>query len=432
MTLLGEIERNARAAEDLGVLRFITAGSVDDGKSTLIGRLLHDTRAIFEDQLAAVARASSKRGQEDIDLSLLTDGLEAEREQGITIDVAYRYFATPRRKFIIADTPGHEQYTRNMVTGASTADAAVILIDARKGVLPQTRRHAYIAHLLGVRHIVVAVNKMDLVGFDETVFERIRKDFLAFVSALGIADLRFIPISALRGDLVVERGESMSWYRGPTLLAALEEIDVADEADALPFRFPVQLVVRPGAGTDFRGYSGRIESGVLVRGAEVLALPSGRRTVVKDIVCLDSSLPVAVAGDSVTLTLADDIDISRGDLFAEPTLPPRTAKAIEARICWLSAQPLDARALPAARFVLKHTTRSVKARLVSLNSRVDVDTLERQAKPAALAMNDVAHVTLALAQPLFVDSYELNRATGSFILIDEVSNQTVAAGMIDG
>ncbi|HYQ94177.1 MAG TPA: GTP-binding protein, partial [Burkholderiales bacterium] len=224
MTLLGEIERNATAAEDLGVLRFITAGSVDDGKSTLIGRLLHDTRAIFEDQLAAVARASSKRGQEDIDLSLLTDGLEAEREQGITIDVAYRYFATPRRKFIIADTPGHEQYTRNMVTGASTADAAVILIDARKGVLPQTRRHAYIAHLLGVRHIVVAVNKMDLVGFDETVFERIRKDFLAFVSALAIADLRFIPISALRGDLVVERGESMSWYRGPTLLAALEEI----------------------------------------------------------------------------------------------------------------------------------------------------------------------------------------------------------------
>src|SRR5258705_105825 len=264
------IEHQSPFAEDLGVLRFITAGSVDDGKSTLIGRLLHDTRAVFDDQLAAVARASQKRGHEGIDLSLLTDGLEAEREQGITIDVAYRYFATPRRKFIIADTPGHEQYTRNMVTGASTADAAVILIDARKGVLPQTRRHAYIAYLLGVRHIVVAVNKMDLVGFDETVFERIRKDFLGFVSALAIADLRFIPISALRGDLVVERGESMSWYRGPTLLAALEEIDAADEADALPFRFPGQLVVRPGAGTDFRGYSGRIESGVLVRGAEVL------------------------------------------------------------------------------------------------------------------------------------------------------------------
>ncbi|HYS57456.1 MAG TPA: GTP-binding protein [Burkholderiales bacterium] len=432
MTLLGEIERDAPAVGDLGVLRFITAGSVDDGKSTLIGRLLHDTRAIFEDQLAAVARASSRRGQDDLDLSLLTDGLEAEREQGITIDVAYRYFATPRRKFIIADTPGHEQYTRNMVTGASTADAAVILVDARKGVLPQTRRHTYIAHMLGVRHIVVAVNKMDVVGSDEATFERIRRDFRAFASALGIADLRCIPISALRGDLVVERGENMKWYRGPTLLAALEQIDVADEADALPFRFPVQLVVRPGAGTDFRGYSGRIESGVLHRGAEVLALPSGRRTVVKDIVCLDGSLPAAVSGDSVTLTLADDIDVSRGDLLAEAALPPRTAKEIEARICWLSAQPLDARALPAARFLLKHTTRSVKARLISLNSRVDVATLERQANPAGVAMNDIAHVALALAQPLFVDSYELNRATGSFILIDEATNQTLAAGMIDG
>ncbi len=432
MTLLGEIERNAPAVGDLGVLRFITAGSVDDGKSTLIGRLLHDTRAIFEDQLAAVARASSRRGQDDLDLSLLTDGLEAEREQGITIDVAYRYFATPRRKFIIADTPGHEQYTRNMVTGASTADAAVILVDARKGVLPQTRRHTYIAHMLGVRHIVVAVNKMDLVGSNEATFERIRRDFRAFASALGIADLRCIPISALRGDLVVERGENMKWYRGPTLLAALEQIDVADKADALPFRFPVQLVVRPGAGTDFRGYSGRIESGVLHRGAEVLALPSGRRTVVKDIVCLDDSLPAAVSGDSVTLTLADDIDVSRGDLLAEPALPPRAVKEIEARICWLSAQPLDARALPAARFLLKHTTRSVKARLISLNSRVDVATLERQAKPAGVAMNDIAHVALALAQPLFVDSYELNRATGFFILIDEATNQTVAAGMIDG
>src|SRR5882762_2035038 len=431
MTLLGEIERTAPVVEDLGVLRFITAGSVDDGKSTLIGRLLHDTRAIFEDQLEALQRSADITGGGQINLADLTDGLEAEREQGITIDVAYRYFVTPRRKFIIADTPGHEQYTRNMVTGASTADAAVILVDARKGVLPQTRRHTYIAHLLGVRHIVVAVNKMDLVGSDEATFERIRRDFLAFASALGIVDPRCIPISALRGDLVVERGEVMSWYRGPTLLAALEEIDVADEADALPFRFPVQLVVRPGAG-DFRGYSGRIESGAVFRGAEVLALPSGRRTVVKDIVCLESSLPVAVAGDSVTLTLADDIDISRGDLLAEPTLQPRVAKSIEARLCWLSAQPLDARALPAARFVLKHTTRSVRAKLVSLNSRVDVDTLERHAKPTGLAMNDIAHVALALAQPLFVDSYELNRATGSFILIDEASNQTVAAGMIDG
>jgi sulfate adenylyltransferase subunit 1 len=430
MTNLGELARFETADTDRGVLRFITAGSVDDGKSTLIGRLLHDSSAILDDQLAAVSRASQKRGQADIDLSLLTDGLEAEREQGITIDVAYRYFATTRRKFIIADTPGHEQYTRNMVTGASTADAAVILVDARKGVLPQTRRHTTIAYLLGVRHIVVAVNKMDLVAYDESVFDRIRRDFLAFASVLGIADLRFIPISALLGDLVVERGRGIDWYRGPTLLQALEEIDVADEADSLPFRFPVQLVVRPGAGTDFRGYAGRLESGVLVRGAEALALPSGRRTVIKDIVSLDKSLPVAVAGDSVTLVLAEDIDISRGDLLADPVHPPRAAKTVQARICWLSAGILDAKALPAA--VLKHTTRSVKAKLVSLNDRVDIDTLERQTAPAGLAMNDIAHVTLALAQTLFVDPYGLNRATGSFILIDEATNQTVAAGMIDG
>jgi sulfate adenylyltransferase subunit 1 len=431
MTLLGEIERGAPAAEDLGVLRFITAGSVDDGKSTLIGRLLHDTRAILEDQLAAVARASSKRGQESIDLSLLTDGLEAEREQGITIDVAYRYFATPLRKFIIADTPGHEQYTRNMVTAASTADAAVILVDARKGILPQTRRHTYIAHLLGVRQVIVAVNKMDLVGFDETVFERIRKDFLAFVSTLGIPDLRFIPISASRGDLVVERGENMPWYTGAALLAVLEELNAADEADALPLRFPVQLVVRPGAGKDFRGYAGRIESGVLFRGTEVLALPSGRRTTVKDIISLGESLPVAIAGDSVTLVLADDIDVSRGDMLADPDLAPRAAKALEARICWLSSKPLEARALPSARFVLKHTTRRVPAKLIALNSRIDVNTLEEQAVPEGLAMNDIAHVALALAQPIFVDPYRTNRATGSFILVDEVSNQTLAAGMIE-
>ncbi len=415
----------------LGVLRFITAGSVDDGKSTLIGRLLHDTSAILEDQLAAVARASQKRGQEEIDLSLLTDGLEAEREQGITIDVAYRYFTTPRRKFIIADTPGHEQYTRNMVTGASTADAAVILVDTRKGVLPQTRRHTYLAHLLGVRHIIVAVNKMDLVGYDETAFERIRGEFLAFVSALGIPDLRFIPISALRGDLVVGRGANMPWYGGPTLLLALEELEIADEADALPFRFPVQLVVRPGTGSDFRGYAGRIESGVLFAGAEVLALPSGRRAVVKDITSLDKSLTVAVAGDSVTLVLTDDIDISRGDLLADPAAAPRTARTVDARICWLSAEPLDAKTLHAARFVLKHTTRSVKAKIVSLDHRVDVDTLARQGAPAGLAMNDIARVAIALAQPIFVDPYELNRATGSFILVDETTHQTVAAGMIE-
>jgi sulfate adenylyltransferase subunit 1 len=431
MGIAEPIGHEAHAGEDRGVLRFIAAGSVDDGKSTLIGRLLHDTRTIFEDQLAAVARASHRRGQDGIDLSLLTDGLEAEREQGITIDVAYRYFATPRRKFIIADTPGHEQYTRNMVTAASTAHAAVILVDARKGVLQQTRRHTYIAHLLGVRHVVVAVNKMDLVGFDHTVFDRIRKDYLAFVSELRIPDLRFIPISALRGDLVVERGSNLQWYEGPTLLSALEEIDAADEAGALPLRFPVQLVVRAGAGTDFRGYAGRVESGALLRGAEVLVLPSGRRTTVKDIVSLGRSLPVAAAGTSVSVTLAGDIDISRGDMIADADLAPRAVKSIEARICWLSSAPLDTRALASARFVLKHTTRTVPAKLVSLSSRVDVNTLKEHAEPAGLAMNDIARVAIALARPIFVDLYRTDRATGSFILIDEVSNQTLAAGMIE-
>jgi sulfate adenylyltransferase subunit 1 len=432
MTLLGEIERNADVAEGLGVLRFITAGSVDDGKSTLIGRLLHDTRAIFQDQLAAVARVSSRRGQDEIDLSLLTDGLEAEREQGITIDVAYRYFATPRRKFIIADTPGHEQYTRNMVTGASTADAAVILVDARKGVLTQTRRHACLAHLLGVRHILVAVNKMDLVGYDEAVFERIQTEFLSFASALGIADLRFIPMSALRGDMVVERGQAMSWYHGPVLLGALEDTRTRGETDALPMRFPVQLVVRPGSGTDFRGYAGRIESGMLSAGSEVVALPSGRRTVVKDIVSLDCSLPAAVAGDSVIVVLGEDIDLSRGDLLADPASPPTASKRFSAQVCWLSADPLDAARLAASRFILKHTTRSVNARIASLDYRVDINTLARQPAPQGLAMNDIGRVTITLAQPVFIDTYASNRATGSFILINETSNQTVAAGMIDG
>ena len=430
MAPLGEAVREPPLVGDRGVLRFITAGSVDDGKSTLIGRLLHDTRAIFADQLAAVAHASRKRGQEDVDLSLLTDGLEAEREQGITIDVAYRYFATPGRKFIIADTPGHEQYTRNMVTAASTADAAVILVDARKGVLPQTRRHTYLAHLLGVRHIIVAVNKMDLVGYDEAVFERIRGDFLDFASPLRLADPCFIPISALRGDLVVERGENMAWYRGPGLLAALESLDAADGDYALPLRFPVQLVVRPGAGADFRGYAGRVASGILERGAAVLALPSGRRTSVKDILSLDRSLPFAAAGDSVSVVLADDIDLSRGDLLAEPDDAPRPAKTVDARVCWLSPGPLDARTLGAARFTLKHTSRSVTARLTSLDSRIDVGTLAEQAAPAGLLMNDIAKISLALSQPIFVDPFSAHRTTGSFILIDEISHQTVAAGMI--
>ncbi len=436
MGTLGEIERNgtpkAGIAEDLGVLRFITAGSVDDGKSTLIGRLLHDTKAIFEDQLAAVSRASSKRGQGDMDLSLLTDGLEAEREQGITIDVAYRYFATPKRKFIIADTPGHEQYTRNMITGGSAADVAIILVDARKGVLTQTRRHTYIAHLLGIRHVIVAINKMDLVGFDRKVFEQIRTDFLAFATDLAIHDLRFIPMSALRGDMVVDRGSSddkagLSWYEGDTLLSVLEGLNVVDETDALPARFPVQLVVRPGTNTDFRGYAGRLESGVIRVGDDVIALPSGRRTSVKEIVFLEQRLPLAVAGDSVTIVLADEIDISRGDVICAVAGEPRTAKSVEARICWMATDAPNA----AGRFLLKHTSRTVKAKLSKINDRMDINTFERLPSPATLAMNDIAHVSISLAQPIFIDPYDVNRATGSFILIDETTNQTVAAGMIE-
>jgi sulfate adenylyltransferase subunit 1 len=423
------VERSApdAAANNDGVLRFITAGSVDDGKSTLIGRLLHDTRAVLEDQLSALARASAKRGHDGLDLSLLTDGLEAEREQGITIDVAYRYFSTARRKFIIADTPGHEQYTRNMVTGASTADAAVILIDARKGVLAQTRRHTYLAHLLGVRHILVAVNKMDLVGYEQTVFEAIRDEFRRFADRLHIPDLHLIPVSALRGDMVVERGEGIGWYHGPTLLEALETITPHDDTARAPLRFPVQLVVRPGAGTDFRGYAGRVESGALVQGAEVVVLPSGRRTVVRDIVAFEGSRTAAIAGDSVTLLLRDELDISRGDVLADPAHPPRVAKTVEAIVCWLAAEPLQ----PAGRYLLKHTTRLVRVKLLSLNHRVDIHTLGEQPAPSALQMNDIARVAFALQQPIFVDRYSANRVTGAFVLIDEASNQTVAAGMIE-
>jgi len=424
-----QVERSApeAAAGDDGVLRFITAGSVDDGKSTLIGRLLHDTRALFEDQLSAVARASAKRGHDGLDLSLLTDGLEAERQQGITIDVAYRYFSTAWRKFIIADTPGHEQYTRNMVTGASTADAAVILIDARKGVLPQTRRHTYIAHLVGVRHILVAVNKMDLAGYERQVFEEIRDEFLRFADRLHIPDLRFIPVSALRGDMVVERGQGIGWYHGPTLLEALETIKPLDETGGAPLRFPVQLVVRGGAGAEFRGYAGRVESGVLALGAEVLTLPSGRRTVVRDIVTLEGSRTAALAGDSVTLLLRDEVDISRGDMLADPLHPPRVAKTIEAIICWLDAEPLR----PTGRYLLKHTTRTVRVKLLSLDYRVDMHALDEQPAPGTLEMNDIARVAFALQHPIFVDRYSADRATGAFILIDGASNQTVAAGMIE-
>ena len=419
-------ERDAAAEPDEGVLRFITAGSVDDGKSTLIGRLLHDSRAILEDQLAAVQRALHRRGREALDLSLLTDGLEAEREQGITIDVAYRYFATPRRKFIIADAPGHEQYTRNMVTAASTAGAAVVLVDARKGILPQTKRHLAIVSLLGIRHLVVAVNKMDLVGYDRRVFDAVRRDLIEFAVPLADARLRFVPISALRGDVVVERGASMHWYDGPTLLQALESIHDEDEAAARPLRFPVQLVSRPGAANEARGYMGRIESGVVFPGSEVRVLPSGRTTVVTEIATLDGPQALAAAGDSVTLVLRDELDVSRGDMLTDPSRPPRVAKAAEALLCWLCADPPSA----SGRYLLKHTTRTVKARIERIDFRVDIHTLGHDAVIGGIAMNDIARVALSFNQPLLCDAYRENRATGSFILIDEATHQTVAAGLI--
>ncbi|MBI1964898.1 MAG: 50S ribosome-binding GTPase [Betaproteobacteria bacterium] len=429
MSLLGEIEKNAvrSVAEDRGVLRFITAGSVDDGKSTLIGRLLHDARAILEDQLAAVAHASRKRGFDEPDLSLLTDGLEAEREQGITIDVAYRYFATPRRKFIIADTPGHEQYTRNMATAASTADAAVILVDAGKGLLAQSKRHLLIAHLLGIRNVIVAVNKMDLAGFDRGVFQAVRAAFEEFAAPLAIPGLAFIPVSALRGDMVVERGDDMKWYRGPALLEVLESLEPARTAASLPFRFPVQLVARPGAGHGARGYLGRVASGVVLSGQQIVALPSGRRTVVKDILALEGSREIALAEDSVTLLLSDELDISRGDMLADAHHAPQAVSTVDATLFWLATGPFS----PAGRYLLKHTTRTVKAKVVAVKENVDIYTLKRLASGGEVAMNDVVRATLRLAQPVFADAYAENRATGAFILIDEATNQTVAAGLIE-
>jgi sulfate adenylyltransferase subunit 1 len=413
---------------DSGVVRFITAGSVDDGKSTLIGRLLHDSRAILEDQFAAVERASLRRGQAAIDLSLLTDGLEAEREQGITIDVAYRYFATPRRKFIIADTPGHEQYTRNMVTGASTAEAAVVLIDARKGLLPQSRRHIYLATLLGMAEIIVAVNKMDLIGFDENTFRGIRREVLDFAERLGATRVSFVPMSALLGDMVVERGENLHWWSGPTLLEALEAVDVSRSLHDLPLRFPVQLITRPDiAGLNgARGYLGRVESGVIRNGQQIVVLPAGRSTTVREIISLDGPVEEAVAGDCVTLVLADDLDISRGDLIAEEAQQPATGQQINAQLCWLSSEPFE----PQRSYLLRHTTRTVKARIRTISSRVNIHTLERDAFNNRLAMNDIVYAQLAVQQPIASDPYQQNRATGAFILIDEVSNQTVAAGLI--
>lgn len=409
------------------LLRFITAGSVDDGKSTLIGRLLHDSKSIFEDQLSAISKTSEKRGMAAVDLSLLTDGLQAEREQGITIDVAYRYFATPKRKFIIGDTPGHEQYTRNMVTAASTANLVVILIDARKGVLVQTRRHTYLASLVGVPHIVLAVNKMDMVDYSEARFNDICSEYRVFAAQLNLHDITCIPLSALVGDMVVERGEQLSWYRGATLMEKLESVVIDHDVNTTDFRFPVQWVCRPQTEEyhDFRGFMGRIEAGEVSVGDEITVLPSGRTSKVKEIVTYDGKLQRAYAPQSVALTLEDEIDISRGDMFVSSAALPQVEKEFEAMLCWLSEAPLDKN----RKYLVKHTTRTVKSLFSRLEYRVDVNTLEHHSVEK-LNMNDIARVAMKVQQPLVFDSYATDRATGSFIVIDEASNNTVAAGMI--
>ncbi|MGW4639175.1 sulfate adenylyltransferase subunit CysN [Sphaerisporangium sp. NPDC004334] len=416
----------------MDILRFATAGSVDDGKSTLIGRLLFDSKAIFEDQLEAVERTSRDRGTEYTDLSLLTDGLRAEREQGITIDVAYRYFATPKRKFIIADTPGHIQYTRNMVTGASTADLAIVLIDARKGVVEQSRRHAFLTTLLRVPHLVLAVNKMDLVDYGRDRFEEIREEFTAFAAKLNVADLTFIPISALHGDNVVTRSENMPWYQGTSLLHHLENLHIASDRNLVDVRFPVQYVIRPQRATDpafhdYRGYAGQVAGGILKPGDEVMHLPSGLTTRVAAIDTFDGPIEEAFPPMSVTLRLEDDIDISRGDMICRPHNQPQVAQDIDAMVCWMS----DGLKLgPRSKLVIKHTTRTARALVRDLHYRLDVNTLHRDESAGSLGLNEIGRVSLRVTQPLFVDDYARNRMTGGFILIDESTNGTVGAGMI--
>ncbi len=425
------------ATKERGLLRFITAGSVDDGKSTLIGRLLFDSKGIFADQLDAMSRAKHKRTVGDtIDLSLLTDGLEAEREQGITIDVAYRYFATPKRKFIIADTPGHEQYTRNMVTGASTADAVIILIDVSKvklgddgsvELLTQTKRHSTIAHLLQIEHVIVAVNKMDLVNYDQVVYDRIVAAYQTFAKQLGLREIHPIPLSALAGDNVVTASDKLAWYQGPTLIAMLESLRVYDECHDEPFRFPVQLVARHNGheAKDFRGYMGRIEAGKVSKGDKLVVQPGGQTATVKEIVTLDGELESAVVGQSVTIVLNEYVDISRGDMLASAARPANLLKTVNADLCWLSEDPLDVR----RRYWLKHTTRQVAAKVTAVDTLLDINTQER--RPAStLSLNDIARVTINVQQALAGDAYDDLRSTGAFILIDEVTHQTIAAGMI--
>lgn len=413
---------------NMQLLRFTTAGSVDDGKSTLIGRLLYDSKSIFEDQMEAVVAASERRGDEHVNLALLTDGLRAEREQGITIDVAYRYFATPKRKFIIADTPGHTQYTRNMVTGASTANLAIILVDARQGVLEQTIRHSFIASLLRIPHIVICVNKMDLVEYKEERFEEIKEEFTKFSSKLDVQDVRFIPISALKGDNVVDRGDYMNWYKGPTLLYLLETIHIASDRNFVDARFPVQYVIRPQSAEyhDYRGYAGRIASGIFKKGDKVKVLPSGIDSTIASIDTLNGSLESAFAPMSVTLTLSDDIDISRGDMIVSNGKAPESGKEIELMICWLGEKPLQLN----GKYTLRHTTNDLRCIVSEVVHKVNINSLEKNYDDKSITLNEIGRIKIKLAKPLYYDSYRRNRQTGSIILVDEGTNNTMGAGMI--
>ncbi len=423
-----EKEQGNRGYLDMQLLRFTTAGSVDDGKSTLIGRLLYDSKSIFEDQLEALEETSKRKGDTEVDLALLTDGLRAEREQGITIDVAYRYFATPKRKFIIADTPGHIQYTRNMVTGASTANLAILLVDARNGVIEQTLRHAYIASLLQIPHVVVCINKMDLVDFSEEAYEAVKNRFMEFAPKLDIRDIDFIPISALKGDNVVERSENMDWYKGGTLMHLLENVYIAGDQNHIDARFPVQYVIRPQSEEypDYRGYAGRIDGGIFRIGDKITILPSGFESKIKSIDTLNESLESAFAPQSVTMTIEDDIDISRGDMIVKSNNLPETSQDITAMISWFGDRPLQVR----GKYALKHTTNDVRCMIQEIKFKMDINTLERDFEDKSVKMNDIARVQLRTTKPIFFDSYRRNRNTGSFILIEEGTNATVGAGMI--
>ncbi|HAA11945.1 MAG TPA: sulfate adenylyltransferase subunit CysN [Cytophagales bacterium] len=419
---------DSQAYLDMDLLRFTTAGSVDDGKSTLIGRLLYDSKAIFEDTMEQVESASKRMGDAQVNLALVTDGLRAEREQGITIDVAYRYFATPNRKFIIADTPGHIQYTRNMVTGASTANLAIILVDARHGVVEQTCRHAFIASLLQIKHLVLCVNKMDLVDYKEEAFTKIKEDFEDFSSKLEINDIRYIPISALNGDNVVEKSEHMDWYDGATLLYTLENVHISSDLNHVDSRLPVQRVIRPQSNEyhDFRGYAGRIEGGIFKPGDEVIAFPSGFTSKVKSIETIDGKLEEAFAPMSVVMTLEDEIDISRGDMIAKPNNQPEQGQDIELMVCWLNEKPLR----PGGKYAIKHTQRDGRCIVKEVRYKVDINTLHKIEDDKNIGLNDIARIKIRTTVPLFYDSYKKNRGTGSIILIDEFTNETVGAGMI--